>query len=379
MKSRFLTLILASVFFLSACGSKEEETDSAKDGKKETDSELTTTSNQLSRDYYRALIQDGAYKTSKSRGITQKLNSTFNLKAFETGLIQLSQEKFESDVYYFQEGQYLDSKTINQWLGRFNPKKGDDQNLEGLNPKNNGKQEPDQRAPIYLNSILEQDYIKKDKEEYKTSGISIGLAMNTTDYYQKEKYGAYFETKISHNEVVKQGKQMANKVVERIRKIEGLEKIPVVIGIFEQSAEDSLAGGTYVASGISENGNPAIGDWKNINTKKVIFPSGGSDSNEKSSFSNFKSEVENFFPNLSGITAEAKYTDDQLVGMSINIETQFYGESEVIAFTQHVNDKADKLLPPNIPIEITISSIKGIESFLDREPDQHEFYSHIFD
>ncbi|MDN6626023.1 MAG: CamS family sex pheromone protein, partial [Pisciglobus halotolerans] len=169
MKSRFLTLILASVFFLSACGSKEEETDSAKDGKKETDSELTTTSNQLSRDYYRALIQDGAYKTSKSRGITQKLNSTFNLKAFETGLIQLSQEKFESDVYYFQEGQYLDSKTINQWLGRFNPKKGDDQNLEGLNPKNNGKQEPDQRAPIYLNSILEQDYIKKDKEEYKTS------------------------------------------------------------------------------------------------------------------------------------------------------------------------------------------------------------------
>lgn len=370
---------MASVFFLSACGGKEEDADSEKDSKKETDSELTTTSNQLSREYYRALIEDGAYKTSKSRGITQKLNSTFNLKAFETGLIQLSQEKFETDVYYFQEGQYLDSKTINQWLGRFNPKKGDDQNLEGLNPKNNGKQEPDQRAPIYLNSILEQDYIKKDKEEYKTSGISIGLAMNTTDYYQKEKYGAYFETKISHDEVVKQGKQMANKVVERIRKIEGLEKIPVVIGIFEQSAEDSLAGGTYVVSGISENGSTAIGDWKKINTKKVIFPSGGSDSNEKSSFSNFKSEVENFFPNLSGITAEAKYTDDQLVGMSINIETQFYGESEVIAFTQHVNDKADKLLPPNIPIEITISSIKGMESFLDREPDQHEFYSHIFD
>ncbi len=385
MKSRFLTLFLAAVLFLSACsspgkgqsgnepGTDEESTDQSAEEK------VTTTSNRPSKEYYRAIITDGEYKTSKSRGITQSLNSTFNLKAFETGLSEVSQKEFSTDTYFYQEGQYLDEKTINQWLRRYNPEKGENQNLEGLNPKDNGKLDENERAPIYLNSILEQDYMVQKDDGYQLGGISIGLAMNAIDYYQKEKYGAYFETRIDHDELLKQGKEMADKIVERLRKMEGLKNVPITVGIFEQSSQDSIAGGTYIASGTSKNGQSSIDKWEALNNSKVVFPSEGSDSNEKNSFANFKSEVETFFPNLSGITAEAAYTDDQLVSMKINIVTQFYGESEVIAFTQHVNDKATKFLPPNIPIEINISSIKGMEAFLARETGKENFYTHIFD
>ncbi|WP_373472005.1 CamS family sex pheromone protein, partial [Carnobacterium alterfunditum] len=77
--------------------------------------------------------------------------------------------------------------------------------------------------------------------------------------------------------------------------------------------------------------------------------------------------------------AEALYTDDQIVNMKISVSTQFYGESEIIAFTQHVAEKAASFLVPNVPIEITIDSINGTEAFLAREAGETKFYTHIFD
>ena len=44
-----------------------------------------TTSNQLSNDYYRALIVDGKYQTSQNRGVSLNLNSSINMKDFEIG------------------------------------------------------------------------------------------------------------------------------------------------------------------------------------------------------------------------------------------------------------------------------------------------------
>ena len=116
-----------------------------------------------------------------------------------------------------------------------------------------------------------------------------------------------------------------------------------------------------------------------INEKKVIFPNNEDDSNEeKSKFADFKSSVQEFFPNLSGVTAEAYYKDDVLTKMTVNITTQFYGASEIIAFTQFVADKTN-LLPSGIPIEISINSMQGMEAFLSREPNSNEFKYHVFD
>ena len=389
-------LLAGSVLFFTACAAPEEENagETTTHGS-ETElaaEEATSTSRQLSDEYYRSLITDGQYQTSANRGATLGTNSNYNLKAFETGLLEISQEHFSTDNHLIQEGQYLDSSTVNKWLERYRPEgKGfnqygdpitvdeSSQNLEGLNPQHNGSKEPDERTPIFLESILEQNYVTETENGYKLSGISIGLAMNTVDYYQKKQFDATFETKISEEELIQQGKEMADKIIERMRQVEGLEEIPIVVGIFKQTPQDSLAGGSYVAEGVSENGSNSVGGWTNLSVKKLVFPLQGGESTELNSFQNFKSEVESFFPNLSGVTAEATYIDDTLVKMKVDIVTQFYGETEVIAFTQHVYDQAVKFLPPNIPIEISISSIKGMEAFLARETGENQFYSHVFD
>ncbi|SEK47640.1 Protein involved in sex pheromone biosynthesis [Carnobacterium iners] len=374
MNKKIIATLAATVFLLSACSDPTGEDSSGNTvgtpGKADTTS---TTNNQLSDDYYKTVITNGSYQVSKTRGSTLGLNSNFNLKAFETGLMSLSQLHFSTEDYYFQEGQYIDSTTANKWLRRVS-----EENPDGLNPADNGKKEPNERTPDYLNSVLEQNYMVKKGDKFSLGGISIGLSMNAIDYYQKVAFGADYETKISRDELLKQGQEMANKIVQRLRETEGVGDIPIAVGIFEQSPKDSLAGGSFIAEAISEKGDTRVGEWEVLNQEKVVFPLVDKTSNELTNFENFKSEVEYFFPNLSGVTAEASYTNDQLVKMKVDIVTQFYGESEIIGFTQYVAEKAATFLPPNIPIEITIGSINGTESFMARKTGETTFITHVF-
>lgn len=381
MNKKVMALLGSCIILLSACNNVTTS-NTASNTADSTKGTEKVTKTQLSNDYYRVVMKnDTEYQTSQSRGVSLSLNSGYNMKAFESGLINLSQNPFPTDKYYFREGQIIDAATANAWIGRKAEAENPDTNdgPEGLNPADNGQVEPDTRAPRYLAQILEQNYMEKDGDGYKLSGVSIGLALNSIDYYQKVLYGAEFQTPISRADLEAKGKEIANEVVARLRKKEGMGKIPIMVALFEQSPKDSLAGGVYFASAVSENGSATVGDWSAINEKKVIFPNNDDKSSEeKTNFDNFKNAIQSFFPNLSGVTAEAYYQDNQLSKMSVNITTQFYGESEIIAFTQFVADKTN-LLPASIPIEISINSMKGMESFLSREANTSEFKYHIFD
>ena len=59
----------------------------------------------LSDNYYRTLVP---YKESASRGlVVSNIYTKYDLKEVETGLMRLSQNVFNTDDYFFQEGQYL--------------------------------------------------------------------------------------------------------------------------------------------------------------------------------------------------------------------------------------------------------------------------------
>ena len=79
------------------------------------------------------------------------------------------------------------------------------------------------------------------------------------------------------------------------------------------------------------------------------------------------------------MTGVGHYNKGQLLSLRIDIMTQFYGVTEIIAFTQHVTDAATQYLPQNIQIEIEIESVDGLEVFLAREQNSQTFIFHIFD
>lgn len=368
-------IVLTCAGILAACTNLESTVEQQTPQTNNNVVPVKTTSNKLSNAYYRALIVDGVYQTSQNRGVSLELNSSVNMKDFETGLLDVSRSVFSTEEYYFQEGQIISEQTASSWLGRQS-----EENPDGLNPAGNGATDAESRAPIYLSQIVEQDYMIQTDKGFEIGGIAIGLAMNQIDYYttKDDKDRIYtHEQKLDLAKVEENAKQYGNKIVERLRQTEGLGSIPIVVGIFVQSPQDSLAGGVYTFEGLSTEGN-SVAEWVPRNEKKVLFPS-DIESEDASHFANFKNEIQSFFPNLSGVTGVGYYKNSQLHNLEIDIMTQFYGETEIIAFTQHITDAASQYLPQNTQIEIKVESIDGIESFVARDQGTQNFTYHIFD
>lgn len=333
------------------------------------------TTGKVTDSMYEGVIDNGQYKTSQTRGLTtQQSNTSFDVKSLESGLLKLSKEQFPTSKYVFQEGQSLKTAQAQKWLARKSKT-----NTEGLNPEDNGQKDPNKRNPIYLQQILEQDYLGEDGS---MKGMSIGLGMNQVDYYTKEQYGATFETKISKAMMTQQGKQMANKVLSRMRQKKGLSDTTIVIGLYKQAPKDSLVGGTFFAYGVSKKGSTTIDSWHELNQENQVLPVVNDEKainqDDATAFNSFKTQVETFFPNLSGVTAQTHYEEGVLAGMNITVNTQFYSETEIMSFTQYIATVADKYLPRNIPLDISITSAEGMQAYVGRASGSKGFTTHVF-
>lgn len=379
-KSLLGIAVVFSAVVLASCGSSSNKSSSSSSSSKTTTSSKSGSyqvTGQTNDSEYAGVIKNGKYLTSKSRGVTANQDSNLmNLKSFETGLQDISKTQFSTTKYVFQEGQYLSKSTVENWLGRKTKS-----NTTGLNPASNGSTEPTKRNSIYLQSIEEQDYMQKSGSKLKLSGVTIGLAMNSVDYYRKTTYGAQYETDISDATLEKEGKAMAKEVLARLRKRAALKNVPIVIALYKQASNDSLIGGHYVTYSVS-NGD-SIKKWKALDIQNVVFPlktgETAPNTNDADAFSNFKSEVESFFPNLSGVTAQAQYKNGSLQGMNVSITTQFYSETEIKSFTQFLADQAEKYLPSGVKTDITVSSTTdGVQSFLSRKSSGKSFTTHVF-
>lgn len=375
-KFRIVAALLSTMMLLAACGNLDSTSSSSTTPT--TSKKKVQTTGQTNSNNYQGVIKDGHYLTSAARGVTNDQdNNTMNLKSFESGLLNVSKKEFKPSKYIFQEGQYLSTSTVQKWVER----KSND-NPTGLNPVDNGQKDANKRNPLYLQTIEEQDYMTQDGDNLSLSGMTIGIGLNSVDYYTKEKYGAQYSTNISDEQMTTQGRAIAAEVLKRVRATKGVSKdVPIVIALYKQASDDSLVGGTFFSYSVNDGNN--ISSWQNINQRNVVFPSAGGSSasgtsNDENNFENFKTQIQNFFPNLNGVTAQAQYQDDNLAGMNVTITTQFYSQTEIISFTQYLAQVAPKYLPSGVPIDITVQSTDGVQSFLSRDSGQTKFTSHVF-
>ncbi|POC76253.1 hypothetical protein CRN61_27415, partial [Vibrio vulnificus] len=78
-------------------------------------------------------------------------------------------------------------------------------------------------------------------------GMTIGLAMNSEYYYQKEKDGETYSKKLDDKEIEKQGKAMASEILSRLRENSDLKDIPIHFAIYKQSSQESITPGEFMA------------------------------------------------------------------------------------------------------------------------------------
>ena len=326
---------------------------------------------QLKDEYYRTLLP---FKQSASRGlIMSNIRTKYDIEEAEEGLLRLSTQHFDPKDHFFQEGQYIDTDTARSWLGRKS-----EENPDGLNPEapeNMSDEDIAEKAPIYLAHIVEQNFlVMTDEKKVRLDGISVGLALNSVYYPRNGK-----DTKISSEELEKQGIKMAEEIVKRLRAMEGLEDIPIVVGLFKQESRDSIVPGTYFATVFAERGKEPSG-WKKVDEKYVLFPSSANDEKYRDTntdFRNFKQAIDDYFPSFVNVIGRGLYQKGKLSSLEIEIPIQFFGTSEIIGFVQYLTGLLPEYLP-NVNIAVSVTSVNGPEALIVKEVGEEEPFVHIY-
>lgn len=377
MKSfRLIPAIIAAAMLVGCVPSDKKETELTQETQQEKVETTIIPSLQIDKSYYRTLTP---YKESASRGlVVSNIFTKYDMKEVETGLMRLSQNEFDTENYFFQEGQYLAENTVENWLARSSQKK------DGLNPPTTDSMSAEERAtkaPIYLSHIVEQNYLTKTSDnKVKLSGISIGLALNTIYYYQKEQYGEYYEKPISEAKLIEQGKKMASEIVSRLRTNDELKDVPIVVGLFKQKARNDIIPGTYFNYGVAKAGQNEVTDWKAMDEEYVLFPTSESQDvyrDDSKNFENFKQDVDKYFSNYTSVVGTGFYQNKKIQKLSIEVPIQFFSKLEIIGFTQYLTGVLINQFD-NIHVEVSITSMNGPEALIVKNANEKEPYVHIY-
>jgi protein involved in sex pheromone biosynthesis len=376
----------AAALLLSGCAPAFEKQDQVVQEDENKQIEKAIIPNyQISDYYYKKLLP---YESTDTRGmVVNNLHSRYDIDVFESGLVRMAKNSFSTEKYLFKEGQILNKETIQSWLNRkFTSEQLKEKGLSekenvGLNPVENTPNEG-KDSPIYLAHMIEHNYLEKvEDDKIHLAGVVIGLAMNSVSYYQDQSNGVTRETKISHEEVQQQGKQIAQEVINRLRKKPELKGIPITVALYEQSSKDSVSPGSYFA--YAEVGAEAgtINEWTAVDEQHYFFPSVQAEKahpEDMKVFNSFKEKMETYFPNYVGVVGSAFYKDGVLESLDIDIPIQFNGKAETIGYTQYAAELADELFSKKIDVEIEITSADGPEALIVINKEQDPFV-HIYE
>lgn len=360
-KYKLLPIALTGMMLLIGCGKIEK-------GTAQLDPEASGNKPVATGRYddksYESIVTDGHYLTSPLRGLNVNLlNSNENTINFERGLLELSKEKFATSKYYFQEGQTLGRDQVLYLVERKS-----DSNPNGLNPEDKDK-------PYIFQNVMAQDFL--DKKTNKLAAMSLGIALNSVDY------SAEPPIEISDDEIQAAGKVAAEKILAEVRKMDGLSELPIMIGLFKQSTANNIAGGAYFAQTFSEKGKK-LTDWSAVSEEHVVLLGSSKEKNSavedglESKFSNFKTSVEEFFPNNSGVSGTAHYREGELQKTVIKIETKYFGETEMQNYVQYVARATETLFNVAGEVEVQINSLDGPEGFVKKKAGEDKLSINVF-
>ena len=399
-------LLLSTLLFLTSCAPDVQEDEVVKDDEQTKQETSIVPNHQLSKDTYRVVLP---YRPSAARGvIVNQLANRLDIDEMEEGLRRLSKEYYDPETHLFEEGQYLSENMVYGWLGRKLTKKELEKEVkeeieflkknemtvneekiredlqQGLNPsiEDDEDKEAHQESPRYLSHILEQNFlVRNDDDTVSLQGISIGLAMKSVYRFQTEVGGPYYYEDISKKQMLERGYELADTVIERIREIEGLEDIPIMIAIYREAEQNSPVPGNYVTKALVDGGETSVKNWEEVNEDFVLFPSEEAKEDHFDDYQmvdNFGNEIAKYFPNYVGVIGEGLYLDDELRQLTLEIPIEFFGKGEIIGFTQYAYGLVQEIFEDYYDLEVKITSSNGVESFIYRNAGEKEPTVHIF-
>mgnify|MGYP001248587019 CR=1 FL=1 len=384
MVKRLTIILLITTLLLSGClpGKKDSDlTSENKEGKKEK-VDVSTKIN-TEENYYRTVLP---YKPGQSRGLVNDwVENRLDVDELETGLMRMSQSEFDPDDYVYQDGQYLTKKKVRAWLQRKSERFPEGLNKE-LSTEGMGveeKLEAYKQNPAVVSYILEQNYLKQKGDQLELKGISIGIALNSKYTFQVQDDAGllhFGDVKISDQKLEEEGKRAAEEIVKRMREDKDIPNVPIIVALFKEETKESLTPGNFILKTKANASSATLNGWNKVNEKNILFPS--KEANEfdpamSRTFNNIKGKIGDYFPTYVGVIGRGHYENNELKRLTIDIPIQFYGKSEVIAFTQYVADIVSGM-DNYMSIQVYISSVDKQEAVIVREAGDGEPTVHIY-
>ncbi|PYE91488.1 CamS family sex pheromone protein [Bacillus sp. 196mf] len=391
--------ILSLGLLVSGCsaGADKDEKVAEKSGKAKEQSVVPKYA--ISDEYYKTTIP---FDGGNARGlVVQGLNSRLDIDEFETGLMRIAKESFNTKDNFLKGGSALDTQVI-QMLVKRKRTDAEQKELEdklkkdavkfpniGLNPAlgtgSESLEVKNKKNPIYISNILEHDYyVKKGDNSEERVGMVVGLAMNSVQYFNEE-HGYPREAAIPDEKMLAEGKKMVQEILKVIhQKQPDTKNIPITFAIYRQSPKSSLVPGNFVSYANVEKGSETVEDWKQINEKYYLFPSEQAKTDNKredlARVSNFKAKLSDYFQgDYTAVIGTGMYRDDELREMKLDIPVQFNGKAEIIGFTQYVAGLVMEYFPNYMKVQVTIKSVERPEAIIIREAKQDEPLVKILD
>lgn len=389
-KKAVILMLIATLLGGCVPGLQDEETKIVKENEKGNEKPVNITPEvETTEKYYRSVVD---FTAGAARGlITYGVANRLDIDELETGLMRFSKNVFPVDTYIFQPGQYLSGKTIESWLER--ESKDNPQGLAPKLPKNFSQLSVDQKHqyfrkhPSYLSYIVEQNYLRESADgSYKLGGISLALSMNKVYYYEfEDRTGKIYEGQVplDHEKVVEMAKKYAQVILERLRQMDGLRNVPVLIALYQEEVIGSAVPGNYFARTVVEAGEATISEWEKVNENYMLLTSDEAEDKhptDAEKFDNFQEEIQKVFPNHVGVIGTGFYKNGELVNLKIEIPIRFYSEAEIISFTQYVAGKVMERHFPfsrDVSIQVYITSLEHPEAVIVRKPGMNEPFIHV--
>jgi protein involved in sex pheromone biosynthesis len=321
---------------------------------------------QVAENYYRGLQP---FVTSETRGTLQTYLHRYRLdtERLELGMLEIAQERYPTDRYYFREGQFITRNELTEWL-----RPNSEQNPRGLNPEHTDR---------ILLHILEHNYWSIQGDQPVPEGIVLGLSLAPTYTHEVVDVGSgqsRMETIFySDDELRNHGMEMAGQLIQRLRtKVE----LPITIALYRVETNESLLPGNFLSVGYVEEGQINVSSWSTISEAYFLFPSRALaefDPAHSARFRQLNEAVQDFFPSYVGVIGTGRYVDEKLVELTVQVTTDFASKTEVIQLTQFIAGKATDLFEQNIHLNVYIQSINKEQALFVR-PIQGEPIMHIY-
>jgi len=311
--------------------------------------------NEVEGAYFRTSLP---FVPSPTRGLVAgRIRNRADINQLETSLMRLATDYFDSDVVFIREGQYLSSDFVTQILRVLNEEPVEIfESIIGLNPPlgselifSNQTFESNAANPIRpFTFIIEHNFvtIKEDALEsrFNLEGVALGLAINPYHWVVDQSIGHEASYRMSDEDALAAGQEIALRLLPIIRTIEGLEDVSILFGIYILRSYREVIPGNFVATTFIDVGENHIASWRPAHERFIELPDRTNrihnyDVNISEEFQSFINIIDTHFPHQHHAIARVHIVERQVYELSVDFNMSFLGASELIAFHQLIEEQ----------------------------------------